>query len=58
MPLDELRGDSGFQNLAGDINRLRRILRASWPQIVGKSPLTLEDLRGALQLVPELRQVL
>ncbi|AKV04356.1 hypothetical protein AKJ09_11019 [Labilithrix luteola] len=45
--LDELKGSTGYANVAADLGILVRIFRASWDRIASKTAVTPEDLDKA-----------
>jgi hypothetical protein len=55
--LPELRSHaSDYGNVAGDLEVLSAALHKAWPQIAGKSPLTLATHNTALELARQLRE--
>jgi hypothetical protein len=48
--LDSLKGANGIKNIAQDLEMLSQIMKASWPQIQGKSATVAEDLELASRI--------
>jgi hypothetical protein len=55
--LEPLKGGSGIQNVAQDLQMLSQILQEVWPKIQGKSATAQEDLQAASRIGTRLTRI-